>query len=128
MAVRGGTRAIVAGFSAVVATASGVVTNVVSDHPTASWWVALGVLATVGVISQGVLTVAEGKRREGTVGAAGSVHVRGNSGAPITTRVRGFAAESSTVGGASLGLGAVYVDGDTHGYISTNVTGPSKGW
>jgi hypothetical protein len=123
---RGARRRAVVLAVAVTTIVIGVVTNVVSDHPGASWWVAFGVLATVGVASHGVLTLAEGRRRAGRVGAAGSVRVRGSSGAPITTRVRGIAPESVAADGEVLGLGAVWVEGDAYGGISTDVTGPPQ--
>ncbi len=128
MAIGARVRVMVAGFSVAVATASGVVANVVSDRPSMPWWVALGVLTAVGVVSQGVLTLTEGRRRAGTVGAAGSVRVGGTSRAPITTRVQGVAVEGASVDGDVLGPGAVHVDGDSYGRIATNVTGPLRGW
>lgn len=127
MAVQGWARATMAGLSVAVATASGVVTNVVSGHPGASWWVALGVLAVIGVAAQGALSLAEGRGRPATAGAAGSVRIGGSSRGPITTRVRGMAAEPVPPDGEVLGLGAVCVEGDAHGGIRTDVTGPLPG-
>jgi hypothetical protein len=120
-------RAMAAGISVVVAGTVGVVTALVTAHPSAGLWVALGVLLVVGGILQ-VLVVTGDRRssRAVTASGAGAVAVGGSAG-QIRTRVRG---ELGPAGGpdgdgvAAAGTGSVAVGGDAVGTVSTEVTGP----
>lgn len=118
-------RAVAAGVSAVVAAASGVVTALVTAHPSVGLWVSLGVLAVVGACLQVVVVV--GERRSAhqvTALGAGSVAV-GGSASEIRTKVRGTAAWSRSPDGdgvAAAGPGAVAVGEDVTGPVSTDVS------
>jgi len=120
-------RAVAAGVSVVVAGASGVVTALVTAHPSAGLWVALSVLLVVGGVLQ--VVVAAGDRRSSRAVAAsgaGAVAVGGSAG-EIRTRVHGSpspAVRPDGEGVAAAGPGSVAVGGDAAGPVSTEVTGP----
>ena len=120
-------RALAAGMSVVVAGAVGVVTALVTAHPSAGLWVALGVLLVVGGVLQ-VLVVARDRRssRAVTASGAGAVAVGGSAG-QIRTRVRGDPGPAGRPDGdgvAAAGPGSVAVGGDAAGPVSTEVTRP----
>jgi hypothetical protein len=56
-------RAVAAGISVVVAAASGVVTALVTTHPSRGLWVALGIAVIVGAVLQAAVTYGERQRR-----------------------------------------------------------------
>lgn len=119
-------RAVAAGVSVVVAGASGVVTALVTAHPSAGLWVALSVLLVVGGVLQ-VVVVAGDRRssRAVTASGAGAVAV-GGSARQIRTRVRGGLGSAGVPDGdgvTAAGPGSVAVGGEA-GPVSTEVTGP----
>jgi len=120
-------RAVAAGVSVLVAGASGVVTALVTAHPSTGLWVALGVVLGVGGVLQ-VVVVATDRRpsRAVTASGAGAVAV-GGSAERIRTRVRGDLNSAGAPGGngvAAAGPGSVAVGGDAVGPVSTEVAGP----
>jgi hypothetical protein len=123
-------RAVAAGVSVVVAGAGGVVTALVTAHPSAGLWVALSVLLVVGGILQ--VVVSAGDRRSSravTASGAGAVAVGGSAGT-IRTRVHGEhgpAGKPDGDGVAAAGPGSVAVGGDAAGPVSTEITGPGTG-
>jgi hypothetical protein len=120
-------RAVAAGVSVVAAAAIGVVTALVTAHPSRGLWVALGALVIVGAALQTVVTLSERRSRERiTASGAGAVAVGGSAG-EIHTRVHGKAApvgRSAGDGVDASGAGAVGVGGDAAGPISTDVRSP----
>lgn len=122
-------RAVAAGFSFVAATASGVVTALVTAHSSWGLWVALGVLVVVGAVAQAAVIAGERRSaRRISASGAGAVAVGGSAG-EIRTRVRGEAVATDALGGEGVvasGPGAVGVGGDAAGPISTDVIGPEK--
>jgi hypothetical protein len=120
-------RAVAAGVSVAVAGAVGVVTALVTAHPSAGLWVALSVLLIVGGVLQ-VVVVAGNRRssRAVTASGAGAVAV-GGSAREVRTRVRwglGPGMRPDGDGVAAVGPGSVAVGGDAPGQVSTEVTGP----
>lgn len=118
-------RVAAAGVSFVLAAVIGVVTALVTAHPSRGLWVALGVLVVIGAVLQGAVTMTE-RRKTGRVTAAGagSVAVGGSAGM-ITTRVTGShgpARVQGEEGVTASGPGAVGVAGDVTGPVSTEVT------
>ncbi len=124
-------RAVAAGISVIVATASGVVTALATTHPSQGLWAALAVVVIVGAVLQAVVTYGD-RRRAGRVSAsgAGSVAVGGSAG-EIRTRMRGNygspAASDDQDGVTASGPGAVGIGGDARGPVSTDVTGGEIG-
>jgi hypothetical protein len=114
-------------LSVVLAAACGVVTALVTAHPSSGLWVGLGVVVVAGAVSQAAVTLGE-RRERGRVEAsgAGSVAVGGSARGPITTRVRGGrvppAVPGNQDGVIASGPGAVGIGGDA-GPVSTDVTG-----
>jgi hypothetical protein len=127
-------RGMAAGASVVIATFSGVLTGLVTQHASPGLWVALGVVAVLGGGLQVAISGSDRQTR-GRVAAlgSGSVAVGGSSG-EIRTRVSGRKS-SSEKGAAGEGVvasgdGSVGVGGDAPGPISTEVTGipgPERG-
>jgi hypothetical protein len=118
-------RAVAGGVSVIVAAASGVVTALVTTHPSRGLWVALGVVVIVGAVLQGAVTYGD-RRKAGRVSApgAGAVAVGGSAG-EIRTKVHGSygpPAVQGQDGVTASGPGAVAVGGDA-GPVSTDVTG-----
>jgi len=122
-------RAIAVGLSVILATISGVVTSVVTQHPSRGLWVALGVLAVVGAALQAAVTVADRRSSRRVVASGpGSVAI-GGSAAEIRTQVRGSAGRHQQHPHGDVvasGPGAISVGGDTSGSISTEVTGTDR--
>lgn len=119
-------RAVAAGISVIVATASGVVTALVTTHSSRGLWVALGVLVVVGAALQAAATYGE-RRQPGRVQASGAGAVAiGGSARPIRTRVHGSFASPAKPddqdGVTASGPGAVGIGGDAAGPVSTDVT------
>lgn len=120
-------RAVAAGISVIVATASGVVTALVTTHPSRGLWVALAVVVIVGAVLQTAITYGD-RRKAGRVDAsgAGAVAVGGSAG-EIRTRARWShgspAVPDDQNGVIASGPGAVGIGGDAKGPISTDVTG-----
>jgi hypothetical protein len=111
----------------IAATASGVVTALVTAHPSRGLWVALGVAVIVGGALQAAVTYNERETsRRVNASGAGAVAVGGSAQEEIHTRVHGkhpSAAVSDTRDGVTAsGPGSVGVGGDTAGPISTEVT------
>lgn len=123
-------RAVAAGVSVVVAGASGVVTGLVTAHPSAGLWVALSVLLVVGGVLQ--VVVSRGDRdssRAVMASGSGAVAVRGSAG-KIRTNVRGrlsAAPQPDGDGVAATGPGSVAVGGDATGPVSTDITDTTAG-
>jgi hypothetical protein len=121
-------RAVAAGISVILATASGVVTALVTTHSSRGLWVALGVLVIVGAALQAAASYG-GRRRPGRVNASGVGAVAiGGSAREIRTRVHGShvppAAPDDQDGVTASGPGAVGIGGDAAGPVSTDVTDP----
>ena len=122
-------RAVLAGISVIVATASGVVTALVTTHSSRGLWVALGVLVIVGAALQAAASYGE-RRKPGRVNASGdgAVAIGGSATRKISTRVRGSHVPSAMPGDqdgvTASGPGAVGIGGDASGPISTDVTDP----
>ena len=112
-------------MSVVLGAVCGVVTALVTTHPSRGLWVSLSVLVAAGAASQTLVTLGD-RRDRGRLEAlgAGSVVVRGTARGPITTRVRGEQVPPATSRGhdevIALGPGAVSIDGDA-GPVSTDV-------
>lgn len=119
-------RAVAAGMSVVVAGIGGVVTALVTTHPSTGLWVALSVLLLVGGVLQ--VVVASGERRSArtvTAPGPGAVAV-GKSAGEIRTRVHGVlgpAAQPDGDGVIAAGPGSVAVGDDAAGPITTDITG-----
>lgn len=118
-------RAIAVGISIVVAGVSGVVTGLVTAHPSRGLWVALGVLLVIGGVLQAAITVVP-HRSSAAARGPGAVAVGGDAKAEIRTRVHGMTASfQDRPGGDGVvasGPGAVSVGGDVSSPISTDVT------
>jgi hypothetical protein len=113
----------------IAAAVSGVVTSLVTAHPSSGLWVGLVVVVIVGAVLQGVVSYGENKRRQRVeASGAGAVAVGGSARQGIQTRViqkQAAAApprtgEPSTV--AASGPGSVAVGGDMDGPVATDVT------
>jgi hypothetical protein len=123
-------RAVAAGVSVVVAGASGVVTGLVTAHPSAGLWVALSVLLVVGGILQ--VAVARGDRQSSravTASGTGAVAV-GGTAREIRTNVRGGVGTGRQPDGdgvTATGAGSVAIGGDATGPVSTDVTDTAAG-
>jgi hypothetical protein len=117
-------RAAAAGVSVIVATASGVVTALVTTHSSRGLWVALGVVVIVGAVLQAAVTYGE-RRKPQRVDAsgAGAVAIGGSARGAIRTRVHGSlgpeAVSDDHAGVAASGPGAVGIGGDAAGPVST---------
>jgi hypothetical protein len=125
-------RAVLAGVSVILAAVCGVVTALVTTHASPGLWVALGVAAVAGAVSQAVVTYGE-RRERGRVEAlgAGAVAVGGSARGVVHTQVRGVhgqpAGREGRDGVAASGPGSVSIGGDA-GQVSTDVTGdPGQG-
>jgi hypothetical protein len=120
-------RAAAAGITVIVAAVIGVVTALVTTHPSRGLWVALGVVVVLGAVLQGVVTYGE-RRRQPHVDAsgAGAVAIGGSAREAIQTHVQEShvpaAASDEHDGVIASGPGAVGVGGDAEGPVSTNVT------
>jgi hypothetical protein len=118
-------RAVIAGISAAVAAASGVLTSLVTQHPSRGLWVGLIVLVVAGGLAQAVLTLPARRSSGGTAAyGAGSVAVRGSAG-EIRTHVTGHVEPTRSPSEreiSALGTGAISVGGDVSGSASTEVT------
>ena len=117
-----------AGVSVIAAAVIGVVTALVTAHPSRGLWVALGVVVIVGAVSQAAVTYSErGRSRRVQASAAGAVAVGGSAQQEIRTRVHGRHASprgsDEQDGVVASGPGSVGVGGDVAGPISTEVTG-----
>ena len=86
-------RAVAAGVTVVVAAASGVITVVVTTHPSRGLWVALGVMVIMGAVLQAAVTYGERRKPQkveaSDVDAAGPrarmyvVDVQGSQGVQV---------------------------------------------
>ena len=116
---------MLAGLSVVLAAVSGVVTALVTAHPSRGLWVGLGVAVVAGAVSQAAVTLGE-RRERGKVKASGpgSVAIGGSARGRITTRVVGGGVPHGVPGDQegviAAGPGSVSVGGDA-GQISTDV-------
>jgi hypothetical protein len=125
-------RAILSGVSVVLAAVCGVVTALVTAHPSRGLWVALSVVVVAGGVSQVAVTYGE-RRERGSVEARGdaAVAVRGSTRGAIRTRAIGGRVPSAVPSGESgvvaSGPGAVSVGGDAEGSISTDASGDQAG-
>ena len=119
-------RAVAAGLSVIVAAIGGVVTALVTTHPSLGLWVALGVAAVTGAALQVMVTYDEhGKARRVLASGAASVAVGGSTQQEIRTRVRATHLPATETekwqGVAASGPGAVGVGGNATGPISTEL-------
>lgn len=125
-------RALLAGLSVILASVCGVVTALVTAHPSRGLWVALAVVVVAAATSQVVMTYGE-RRDRGRVEAsgAGAVAVGGTSRGEIRTRAYGGpqtpALPARQDGVSATGLGAVSIGGDTDGPVSTDANGDQAG-
>jgi len=119
-------RAVAAAVAFAAAAGSGVLAAVVAGDKSLGWWVALGVLVTLGAILQGVVTVTEPRRRVVASGA-GAVAI-GGSAATVQTRVRGVSGASSAAAGdvVASAPGAVSIGGDVSGPVTSDVDIPER--
>jgi hypothetical protein len=121
-------RAVLAGASLIVASVGGIVTALVTAHPSRGLWVALGLLVVVGAVLQAALTYDE-RRRHNQVKAsgAGAVAVGGSARGEIRTKVTGHhirpEVPAEQDGVTASGSGAVGIGSDAAAPISTEVTG-----
>jgi hypothetical protein len=120
-------RAIAAGVSVVVAAASGVVTLLVTAHPSLGLWVALGVVVIVGAVLQAAVTYGERQRSHRVdASGAGAVAIGGSARGRIRTQVHGSGVPTPVSnkrdGIVAAGPGAVSVGGDAAAPVSTEVT------
>jgi hypothetical protein len=119
-------RMIASGVVVVLAAASGVITALVTTHPSVGLWLALGVLVLAGGILQAA-SVAKERRSARRIGAfgAGAVAVGGTAKGGIRTHVHGGkpAKQPDSADGdvTAAGPGAIAIGGDAEG-ISTDVT------
>ncbi|WP_143669159.1 MULTISPECIES: hypothetical protein [unclassified Streptomyces] len=113
-------------MAGVIAVATGLVTNMVTDNPSGAWWAALVALILFGVVPQIYLHGgASSGDRPPMVQAVGtgSVAVGGSSYERISTKAIGVAgAEVEAVrrGISATGAGAVAVGGEATGMIETD--------
>ncbi len=124
-------RAVAAGISVIVAAASGVVTALVTTHPSRGLWVALGVAVILGAVLQAALTFGDGKKPPGTqASGTGAVAVGGSAQEDISTHVDGSHGPAATPSGrdgvSASGPGSVSIGGNAAGRISTDVTGDEE--
>lgn len=117
-------RVVAVSASVLVAAAIGVVTNVLSDSWSLTWWLALGGLVVLNLVLQLILNPPGRKNPTVDASGAGSIAVGGSSSAPITTKVRGTgnAQPPSSVDVTASGAGAVAIGGDAEGEIRTDVS------
>ena len=120
-------RAGAAGVSVVVAAVSGVVTALVTAHPSRGLWVALGVVVVVGALLQAAVTYGDHRRSQRvSASGAGAVAV-GGSARNIHTGVHddhaAVARPDKGDGVTASGPGSVSVGGDVTDQVSTEVTG-----
>ncbi len=114
-------------MAGVIAAATGLVTNMVTDDPSGAWWAALAILILFGVVPQIYLhSSASSGDRPPVVQAAGtgSVAVGGSSYERISTNVVGIAGVEGQTAGRGIsasGAGAVAVGGEATGIIETDV-------
>lgn len=120
---------IAAGVVVVLAAASGVITALVTTHPSVGLWLALIVLVLAGGILQAA-SVANERRSARRISAlgAGAVAVGGAAKGEIHTHVHGGYqpvdqrdADDADGDVSAVGPGAIAVGGDAEG-ISTDVT------
>ena len=125
-------RAVMVGVSVLLASVSGVVTALVSAHPSTGLWVALGVVVVVGALLQAAITYSEGSERRGVrASGAGAVAIGGSAQGEIRTRVTGGGLERGPEGAengvTASGPGAVSIGGQVAGPVSTDVAGTESG-
>jgi hypothetical protein len=104
-------RAGAAGLSALAAAASGVVTALVTAHPSVGLWVALGVLVVIGAALQAAVVVGErrsSRRMAAARAASGEGAATEDSGASVNREVR------NTISGG-IQYGPVVQGGDFSG-------------
>lgn len=118
-------RAIAAGISVAVSGVSGVVTALVTSHPSTGLWAALGALVIVGAGLQVAVTYSERRELRVAASGAGAVAIGGSARGEIRTRVHqshaAATAPDDNDGVTASGPGAVGVGGDA-GAVSTDVT------
>lgn len=120
-------RGVAAFLTVVVAAATGLVTNIVTDKPLWAWWVAFTILVAVGASLQYYLSrdgTPEDSARPTMALGVGSVSIGGSSKATIKTRVAGQAQLNTPVqshGVSATGPGSVAVGGDADGAIETEI-------
>jgi hypothetical protein len=119
-------RAVMAGISVIVASVTGVVTALVTAHPSRGLWVALGVVVAVGGLLQVVVSYRDnGRTGQAQASGPGAVAIGGSAG-KIMTHVSGTYAPPSAAersyGVLASGPGSVSVGGDATGAISTEFT------
>lgn len=119
-------RAVAAGISVAVSAVSGVVTALVTSHPSRGLWAALVVLVIVGAGLQVAVTYSERRERHVAASGAGAVAIGGSARGEIRTRVHRTNAPAAVAGDqdgvSASGPGAVGVGGDARA-VSTDVVG-----
>lgn len=117
-------RGVAVALAVVVATASGVVTNLATDQPSWSLWTALIVLVALGTSIQLYLTYSPspGSHTEVAAVGPGAVAIGGSSQGEITTRAAGTASSppQSNAAVAAHGPGSVAIGGDNESSVQTN--------
>jgi len=115
-------RATAAAIAFAAAAISGVLAGLMANDKSLGLWTATGTLIIIGAVLQGIVTIAEPKRRVAASGR-GSVAVGGNSSAAIQTQAQRDAQHKSEPDGdiTASGSGSVAIGGDSSGTITTNV-------
>jgi hypothetical protein len=124
-------RAVAAGVSVVLAAVIGVVTALVTAHPSLGLWVALGVVVVAGAGLQAAVTYSErSKTLRVRSAGAGAVAIGGSARGPVQTHVHGSHVQSAGAGEqdgvTASGPGAVSIGGDMAAQVSTDVTGEAE--
>jgi hypothetical protein len=118
---------VAGGVSVIVAAVTGVVTSIVTAHPSQGLWAALGVIVIVGAVLQAAVTYSERERsRRVKASGAGAVAVGGSARNAVRTRVRGkhnsLTGPDERDGVVASGPGSVSIGGDAAGPISTEMS------
>jgi hypothetical protein len=123
------TRALGAGASVVIAAATGLVTNIVTEKPLWGWCIGLGALIIIGVAVQVWLSLGQSSAMQVNATGAGSVAIAGSAKGAVRTHVSGSAQDPSTAkaeqGILAHGPGSVAIGGDA-GTVETDVVNRSS--
>jgi hypothetical protein len=121
-------RALMAGISAAVAAIIGVVTSLISAHPSSGLWAALAVAIVLGGSLQAIVTYGDGRGKgKDSVQASGAGAVAiGGSASSVSTHVSGRHNSAGQIGSghgvSASGPGSVSVGGNASGYISSEIS------
>lgn len=120
-------RVVAVVLAGMIATATGIVTNVATNSSSGAWWTALIVLVLAGAVPQIYLNgEASSDEQPPVVRAtgAGAVAVGGSSHGRISTKVIGDTGAAGEVAGQGItaaGAGAVAVGKEARGPVETDV-------